>query len=312
MIPRGSLIAITGATGFIGSSLCTRLLERGFHVRALVRDPDKARELAAQGASIIKGDLKNTAALQQFVAGSDAIIHIAGAVRGASQADFDQVNVAGTAALLSAIQAQAQQPRLLLLSSLAAGQPDLSWYAHSKREGEKLLEQCPDLDWIILRPPAVYGPGDKEMLPIFQWMARGIAFVPGSAEARISLIHVADLVAAIMACLHSPGTHHQTLSLSDGKPAGYDWREMAAIAGATWARRVRLWRVPAWLLDAAAQLNLRMAGINGSAPMLTPSKLRELRHCDWVADNEAICAVTEWTPTITLPEGLTEIKSSAL
>jgi nucleoside-diphosphate-sugar epimerase len=288
------------------------LLERGFRVRALVRNPDKARELAVQGTSLIVGDLQNTAALQQFVDGCDAIIHAAGAVRGASQADFDQVNVAGTAALLGAIKAQSHRPRLLLLSSLAAREPDLSWYAHSKRDGEKLLEQVPDLDWIIMRPPAVYGPGDKEMLPIFQWMGRGIAFVPGSAEARISLIHVADLVAAIMACLYSPGTRHQTLSLSDGKPNGYNWHEMADMAGATWARRVRLLRVPAWLLDTVAQLNVRVAGITGGAPMLTPPKLRELRHRDWVVDNEAICAITEWTPQISLPEGLEEIKNSAL
>jgi nucleoside-diphosphate-sugar epimerase len=288
------------------------LLERGFHVRALVRNPDNARELAAQGASIIKGDLQDTAALQRFVAGSDAIIHAAGVVRGASQADFDRVNVAGTAALLGAIKAQPHLPRLLLLSSLAAREPDLSWYAHSKRDSEKLLEQEPDLDWIIMRPPAVYGPGDKEMLPIFQWMGRGIAFVPGSAEARISLIHVADLVAAIMACLYSPGTRHQTLSLSDGKPGGYNWREMTSIAATTWGQRVRLWRVPAWLLDTVAQLNIRVAGITGGAPMLTPAKLRELRHRDWVVDNDAISAITEWTPTIALSEGLTEIKSSAL
>jgi nucleoside-diphosphate-sugar epimerase len=288
------------------------LLERGFQVRILARNPDKARELTAQGASLIVGDLQNTAALQQFVAGSDAIVHAAGAVRGGSQVDFDQVNVAGTAALLSAIKGQTHRPRLLLLSSLAAREPNLSWYAHSKRDSEKLLEQTPDLDWIIMRPPAVYGPGDKEMLPIFQWMGRGIAFVPGAAEARISLIHVADLVAAIMACLYTPGTRHQTLSLSDGKPDGYNWHEMAGIAGATWARRVRLWRVPAWLLDTVAQLNIRAAGITGSVPMLTPPKLRELRHKDWVVDNEAICAKTEWTPTITLPEGLAEIRNSAL
>ena len=288
------------------------MLERGFQVRALVRDPDKAGELAAQGVSLIVGDLQNTAALQQFVAGSDAIIHAAGVVRGGSQANFDQTNVAGTAALLSAITAQAQRPRLLLLSSLAAREPDLSWYAHSKRDGEKLLEQVPDLDWIIMRPPAVYGPGDKEMLPIFQWMGRGIAFVPGSAEARISLIHVADLVAAIMACLYSPGTRHQTLSLSDGKPNGYNWHELASIAGATWARRVRLLRVPAWLLDTVAQLNVRVAGITGGAPMLTPPKLRELRHSDWVVDNEAISEIVEWTPQISLSEGLAEIKNSAL
>ena len=87
---------------------------------------------------------------------------------------------------------------------------------------------------------------------------------------------------------------------------------MASIAATTWDRRVRLWRVPTWLLDTVAQLNIRVAGITGSAPMLTPPKLRELRHTDWVVDNEAISGITEWTPAISLREGLAEIGNSAL
>lgn len=288
------------------------MLEQGFKVRALVRNPDAAAALAAQGVTLIQGDLQNPIALEQLVSGSNAIIHGAGAVRGSSQAAFDQVNVAGTATLLAAINTQTHSPRLLLLSSLAAREPQLSWYAHSKRDGEILLEQTPGLDWVIVRPPAVYGPGDKEMLPIFQWMARGVAFVPGSTKARTSLIHVSDLVTAIIACLQTPTTRHRTLTLCDGKPEGYSWQEMADIAGATWARRVRLWRVPAWLLNTVAQMNIKVAGITGGAPMLTPPKLRELRHTDWVVNNEAITTSTGWAPSISLHEGLEELKKSAL
>jgi nucleoside-diphosphate-sugar epimerase len=278
-------------------------------VRALVRNPQKARQLVALGATIVEGDLHTPRALQQLVADSDAVIHGAGAVRGNSQAAFDRVNVAGTAALIAAIESQSNPARLLLLSSLAASEPQLSWYAHSKREGESLV-QATELDWVIVRPPAVYGPGDKEMLPIFQCMGRGFAPVPGAVEARTSLVHVSDLVAAITACLLSPGARHQTLTLSDGRDNGYNWQEMAAIAGAVWNRRVRLWRVPAWLLNSAARLNLWLAGITGNAPMLTPPKLRELRHRNWVANNQAITAATGWTPVISLSEGLEEIKKN--
>jgi uncharacterized protein YbjT (DUF2867 family) len=123
-------------------------------VRALVRTPAKAHDLIRQGVVITQGDLHNPTALQQLVADSDAVVHGAGAVRGGSQAAFDQINVAGTAALVSAIKLQPRPPRLLLLSSLAAREPQLSWYAHSKRDGEKLL-QATDLDWVIVRPPAV-------------------------------------------------------------------------------------------------------------------------------------------------------------
>ncbi len=147
-----------------------------------------------------------------------------------------------------------------MLSSLAAREPNLSWYAASKRAGEALLAQRPDLDWVILRPPAVYGPGDREMLPVFQAMARGIAPVPGAATARISLIHVTDLVTAVIACLASGAARGQTLTLCDGKADGYDWRDMADLVAAVWGRKVRLWQVPRWLLDSAAWANVRMPG----------------------------------------------------
>lgn len=284
------------------------LLERGYKVRALVRNPAKAAALRACGAELVEGNLSDARALSQFVAGCDAVVHGAGAVRGNTQDDFDRVNVAGAAAVLAAVRGEARPVRLLVLSSLAAREPQLSWYSHSKRAGEKLLEQARDIDWVILRPPAVYGPGDREMLPIFQWMRRGIALVPGSPEARTSLIHVSDLVAAMLACLRSPSATGQTLALCDGAPNGYSWAEMADIAAQFWSRPVRLWRVPSWLLDSIAALNSGIAGITGRAPMLTPPKLRELRHEDWVVDNRAITAATGWTPRIGLQAGLATLK----
>jgi 2-alkyl-3-oxoalkanoate reductase len=288
------------------------LLEQGFQVRALVRNPTKAAYLASWGVTLIEGDLENTASLQRLVANCAAVVHSAGAVRGNSQADFDRVNVAGTAALLSAIDAQSQPPLLLLLSSIVAREPQLSWYARSKWGGEQLLLQHAQLDWIIVRPPAVYGPGDKEMLPIFQWMHRGIALVPGSPEARTSLIHVTDLVDAIIACLQSAGAKRQTLTLCDGKHNGYSWRDMASIAAQHWSRRVRLWCIPRWLLNGVAGLISTIARITGNAPMLTPPKLRELRHEDWVVNNDAISSATGWTPTVGLREGLEQLKLSPL
>jgi nucleoside-diphosphate-sugar epimerase len=277
-----------------------------------VRDPHKANPLAELGVTLVEGDLNNPSALHQLVSDCAIVIHGAGAVRGSSLQAFEQVNVAGTAALLAAIKSQPKQPRLLLLSSLAAREPGLSWYAHSKRDGEKLLEPEAGLDWVILRPPAVYGPGDKEMLPIFQWMGRGIAFVPGSTEARTSLIHVNDLVDAIIACLNAGDTTQQTLTLCDGKADGYSWRELADIAGTVFGRRVRLWQVPPWLLNSVARLNITIAGVTGGAPMLTPPKLRELRHQDWVVDNAAITAACGWTPSIALRDGLQQLTNSAL
>jgi len=273
-------------------------------VRALVRSTARAQPLARQGVALVAGDLDDTPALQELVAGCDAVVHGAGAVRGNSQADFDRVNVAGTAHLLAAVAQQDPRPRLLLLSSIVAREPQLSWYARSKREGEKLVEQLATRDWTILRPPAVYGPGDREMLPIFQWMRRGIALVPGAAGARTALIHVSDLVRAIEDCLRSDAALGQTLALCDGRAGGYDWAEMAAIAGELWSRPVRLFQVPRWLLDSVARCNSAAARVTGRAPMLTPPKLRELRHADWVVDNRDIEAATGWRPRVELRDGL--------
>ena len=298
------LVAITGATGFIGTHLCFSLLERGYNVRILARNPAAAQPLINQGASLVTGDLQNSDALNQLVAGATAVIHAAGAVRGASQQAFDAVNVAGTAALLNAVNAIDNPPRLLLLSSLAAREPELSWYAHSKWEAEQLLHKEASQDWIILRPPAVYGPGDQEMLPKFQWMARGIVPVPGAPSARISLIHVKDLVAAIIACLESAAARNQTLYACDGKPDGYSWHELTTVASSLWSQRIRLWQVPAWLLNTVARVNMGLCAITGNAPMLTPPKLRELRHQDWVVDNVAVSASTGWQPQIDLRRGL--------
>jgi nucleoside-diphosphate-sugar epimerase len=280
-------------------------------VRALVRRVDRGSEIAARGAELVPGDLADPGALRELVADSAAVIHAAGAVRGGSQRAFDAVNVDGTAAVIEAVRALTDHPRLLLLSSLAAREPQLSWYAKSKRAAEALLERESTLDWIILRPPAVYGPGDREMLPVFRLMSRGLATVPGSPEARLSLIHVSDLVRAVVACLETAATRHQTLSLCDGKPGGYDWRELAAMTGAVAGRPVRLWAVPAPLLDLVARINLSLASVTGRAPMLTPPKLRELRHPDWVVDNADITDLTGWQPAVGLRAGLSELLAPA-
>lgn len=235
------------------------------------------------------------------------MVHLAGAVRGARQRDFDRVNVDGTAALLDAVSRSDPPPRVMLVSSLAAREPDLSWYAASKRAAEDLLADRRDLDWVILRPPAVYGPGDEEMLPVFRLMARGLAAVPGSAAGRLSLIHVDDLADAIIACLRSDRASRQVLSLHDGKAGGYDWTELAAVVSSLGGRRVHLWQVPPVLLNGVARLNLLSARASGRAPMLTPPKLRELRHRDWVVDNEAISGATGWHPRLELGAGLAEL-----
>lgn len=220
-------------------------------------------------------------------------------------------NFDGTRLLLQAVQDESPTALLLLLSSLAAREPQLSWYARSKREGENLVTAS-TLRWSVLRPPAVYGPGDREMKAIFDWMRRGIALVPGPATARTSLIHVDDLVQAIVACLLSEAAVAQVLELGDSKTGGYDWEELATIAATAFQRRVRLLEIPAVLLNLVAITSLWLAQLSRRPAMLTPPKLRELRHDNWVSDNAAITEATGWMPRIPLHDGLVNLYESAL
>jgi 2-alkyl-3-oxoalkanoate reductase len=275
-------------------------------VRALARDADAARRLLGPGVEIVSGDLAAPAALDSLTRDAHAVLHIAGAVRGASREDFDTVNVDGSANLLAAIERTAPHARLLFFSSLAAREPALSHYAGSKHRAERLLlARAAGRVLTILRPPVVYGPGDREMLPVFRFMARsGLAPCAGDASARLSLIFVDDLARAALAWLDAPAPPMATFTLHDGRDDGYDWAALCAIVGAACGRRIRAWEIPHAPLDLLARANRGLGRLLGRAPMLTPEKLRELRHPDWVCDNAAISSALDWQPRVQLAEGL--------
>jgi nucleoside-diphosphate-sugar epimerase len=300
-------IAVTGATGFIGATICRVLHQAGFAVRILVRSSRRAQLLAACVDELVQGDLHDRAALGRLVDGVFAVVHCAGVVRGARQADFDRVNVEGLENLVTVmLRVQPDRPaRLLSLSSLAAREPSLSFYASSKYKGEQvLLTQAGSLDWLALRPPAVYGPGDRELLPVFRLMSRGIAPVPGRADARFSMIYVDDIAGLVLAWLQQAAPPSGVFALHDGTPGGYSWQDVAAVATRLCQRPVRTVHMPSPLLSIVAWANRGLARLFGYAPMLTPEKLRELRHPDWVCDNHAVQQVLDWQPRYQLEQGL--------
>jgi nucleoside-diphosphate-sugar epimerase len=181
----------------------------------------------------------------------------------------------------------------------------LSFYASSKYRGEQVLvNQASALHWLALRPPAVYGPGDRELLPVFRLMSRGIAPVPGSLEARFSMIYVDDIAGLVLAWLRQAEPPSGVFALDDGTPGGYSWQDVAAVVARLCQRPVRVVRLPAALLSMPAWVNRSFARLFGYAPMLTPEKLRELRHPDWVCDNRALQQVLDWQPRYRLEAGL--------
>ncbi len=297
-------IALTGATGFIGGALARRLEAAGWQIRALVRPNSFRTHHSATAAQWVKGDLEDLDSLRRLVQSVYALVHCAGAVRGVSQAHFNRVNVDGVARLVQAAK-EHQVPRFLLISSLAAREPRLSPYAASKRLGEDVLAAAAgDMEWTALRPPAVYGPGDKELLPLFRWIGRGIAPILGSSNARFSLLYVEDLAEAAVRWLDCRTVERCVFELHDGHPNGYAWRDVVDTMARMHAKSVVSLRVPTIILRFLAGLNVMAARVFGYAPMLTPGKIREIRHPNWVCDNDAFRRVTGWSPKVSLEEGL--------
>lgn len=298
-------VALTGATGFIGRTVARQLCTAGWRVRALIRSPSRAAGLKQIGVTLVPGSLEDLNSLRELVRGCDAVVHSAGSVRGVTHEQFDQVNVKGVQRITRAAREQERPPRFLALSSLAAREAELSPYAASKRRGEEALAECAgDMPWMALRPPAVYGPGDKELLPLFQTMARGFAPLIAPNEARFSVIYVADLADAILQWLERKQAAEGVYELHDGQPGGYSWDDVIAIVEEITRRPIRRLRIPTPVIQLPALFNWAAGQLFPYAPMLTPGKVRELRHTDWVVDNSAIERAFGWHPQTDLRQGL--------
>jgi nucleoside-diphosphate-sugar epimerase len=296
------VVALTGATGFIGSVLRERLVARGVEVRALARSGSGTAE---DGTKWIKGTLEDEPALAELTRGADAVIHCAGKVRGRAARDFDSVNVQGSKHLMEATRLNGSCERFLLISSLAARHPTLSWYAASKFEGERQVKAAAGaIPVCIFRPTAVYGPGDRELRPLFDWLLRGWLVTLGRDDSQFSFLHVDDLVSAVMQWLDAPVVQSQTFELCDGQVQGYDWASLAGIACDIRHAPVRQAAVPAGVLKGLARANLVLSRFTRRAPMLTPGKVNELMHPDWTCSNARISASLGWEPQILLRQAL--------
>jgi nucleoside-diphosphate-sugar epimerase len=269
-------------------------------VRALARRPVTPQA----GVEWIAGSLEDAWALAALCDGASALVHLAGAVRGADRAAFDRVNVIGAQAAARAAM-RAGVDRMLLVSSLAAREPSVSFYAHSKRGGEDAVRiEFPRAT--VLRPPAVYGPGDQELWPLIDSMRRGRGVHPGH-RGRFSLIYVDDLVSAMLAWLDAgPGVDDGTYEIDDGRGGGYTWPDVLATVERVAERPVRRLPVPRALLAVVGYLNQSAARLFRYAPMVTPGKVRELYHPDWVCRDGEFGHDTGWTPRHDLESGLRE------
>ena len=297
------LVAITGATGFIGRTIAEAVRRQGWPVRALVRQPDAA--LSAQGVDLVIGTLEDQSSLRRLVADAGFVVHCAGAIKARTAQAFHAVNAAGTERLLAAMTQTAPSSKLLLMSSLAAREPSLSAYAASKRAGETVAladAAAGSRDLCIVRPPAVYGPGDRATLGLFRTLGRRFALLPGRSDARFSLIYVEDLAALAVALLRKPVWGGQIIEPDDGQLGGYRWADLVAAAGEYLRRSVRPCYLPAALLWGPVRVYEAAMRLAGSVPAVSTDKLRELFHRDWVCRlKPAGCAC--WQPRVQFTDG---------
>jgi nucleoside-diphosphate-sugar epimerase len=290
-------IALTGATGFVGPHLVTALARRGWTLRLLLRRWSPLPSLAGVRAEIVWGDLREEAALRELVAGADAVIHAAGLIKARRAADLQRINRDGTARLSAA----APQLPFILLSSLAAREPQLSPYAASKRAAEEIVSARPGA-WLALRAPAVYGPGDRETLSYFRAVARGFAPQPDLRDARLSLIHVTDLAEALALAVERPPPP-SVYEVDDGHEDGYGYRDMARAAALALGRRERPLRLSRRLVGALAAANTAAQALGGPVRILTAGKAREIFHPDWAVHDRRFAAAVGFVPAHDLAGG---------
>ncbi|WP_230492738.1 NAD-dependent epimerase/dehydratase family protein [Martelella alba] len=295
---------MTGATGFIGRHIVQNLLSHGFTVRALTR---RARETSTDRLIWIPGELEDRNSLAELVRGAEFVVHCAGQVRGHSEETFTQCNVNGSLRLMQVTRQTGGCKRFLYLSSLAARHPELSWYANSKYVAEQqLIALSGEFSLGIFRPTAVYGPGDKELKPLFNGMLRGILPRLGSPEAKLSFLHVSDLADAVNQWLSAENPRSGIYELCDGVSGGYDWRRLQEIGASVRRGPVHLVGISPRLLNVMADISILWNRLAKTEPMLTHSKIGELTHQDWSASNRSLSENIHWFPKVSLERALRE------
>jgi dihydroflavonol-4-reductase len=290
---------VTGANGFVGSHLVRALIGHGHTVRALVRpnaDRSRVHDLPLEW---VTGDLDDHAALEQGCQGAQWIIHVAGRTKAPDFESYRHANATGTANVLAAaLKAGPQLERFVYVSSLAVGGPStnghprqetdpeapITPYGQSKLEGEKLVRDHADrLPITVIRPPAVYGPGDTMTLPLFQAVKWHLKPIFGSQPARVTMVHINDLVDGLYLAAAAKEAVGEVFYIAE--TTEYDLSEVWNIIQAaldTWAVRVP---IPRPALISLATVCEWAGKVGGFTPKLNRAKARDLLQKDWTCSS---------------------------
>jgi nucleoside-diphosphate-sugar epimerase len=294
-------VALTGGTGFVGNAIARMLSEAGCKLRLLIRQPSAANRFGSMDAVTVHGSLDDRDSLGRLVEGADWVVHAAGAIKAINTEHFLEVNRDGAARIAEAA-ARAEVGGFVLVSSLAARSPLVSAYAGSKRMGESEVTSRFGRA-VVLRPPVIYGPEDRETLPMFRAARYGYFLIPGPPESRLSFIHVDDFASAVLAVITAGESLTGIYETADGTVGGYGWSEIANALAAAVGHPVRQISVPRPVLLAAGVLALTTARVTGKPLMLRPDKVNELRHPDWVCRESGLEETTGWRARFSITDG---------
>lgn len=304
---------VTGATGFIGSNLVRELLKRGYKVTCLSRKTSDLSCLEDLDVSIVFGDCTDKASLLQLPLNFSYVFHLAGLTKAKREEDFFAANANGTENLLDCLSQNAQVvKRFLYMSSLAAAGPSrdgtplyetadprpVSVYGASKLKGELATLAYKDkMPVSIIRPPAVYGPRDRDFFLFFKMVRRG--FYPYWGKCYYSLVYVDDLVSGLIMAAESHEAEGKIYFLSDGSIYSNDdiVNEIMLVMD---TRALRM-KIPAFVMKLIANVSEKLA--EGST-IINPDKLRELKHSHWTCNSKKAENELGFIPRVKLKEGI--------
>jgi nucleoside-diphosphate-sugar epimerase len=312
-------IAVTGATGFVGSHVVEELVGAGHEVTVLARSPARLASLRHLAVRVVYGDLEHPEVLGAFAAGQDAIVHAAGLTRAVTRDEFVRVNVGGSVRLLEAVLASAPGlRRFVYLSSQAAMGPSpaglslgedaprrpISDYGLSKSLAEDALARFADrVPITVIRPPWVYGPRDRDTLTYFRLAARGVRLLV-APRGRFSIVHAANLASGIRLAAESDRPGARAYFLTDGDGFTIE-RIVGMMADAVGRRGVRV-QVPVAAVAVVAAATELAARISGRPPLIGWRKLGEVRNPCWVVSDRRAREELGYRPAIPTERGMAE------
>lgn len=311
-------VLVTGANGFIGSTLVEKLLASGYSLRCLVRKTSDLTWLQDLPVTFYYADLRDARALAEMVSDADMVFHLAGVTKARDEAGYLRGNYDATANLLAACAAHGpKKQRFVYVSSQAAAGPSLdgvalteqdpphpiSLYGKAKLRAEQaVLEYSRDRFATIIRPPSVYGPRDRDVYVFFQTIAKGFLLLLGSGAQKISLVHIDDLVNGILLAAQQDAANGKTFFITS--EGAYDWQTIGQAIAAALHKQPLTINIPLWMLQVAAFFSVAFSRLQSKPALLNWDKVREMKQPSWLCSSALAQKELGYTPMISLSQGV--------